>query len=55
LVVRQDVDASALEVIRLLSLQRGGHVLAAIGGFSLVGILVVILLVVAIMYFVRRS
>jgi hypothetical protein len=29
--------------------------LAALGGISLVGILVVILLVVAIMYFVRRS
>ena len=29
--------------------------LAAVGGISLVGILVVILLVVAIMYFVRRS
>jgi hypothetical protein len=29
--------------------------LAALGGISLVGILVVVLLVVAIMYFVRRS
>lgn len=29
--------------------------LAAVGGFSLVGILVVILLVVAIVYFVRRA
>jgi hypothetical protein len=31
------------------------HMLAAVGGLSLVGILVVILIVVAIMYFIRRA
>jgi hypothetical protein len=34
---------------------KGGLMLAALGGISLVGILVVVLLVVAIMYFVRRT
>ena len=35
--------------------RREDSVIAAIGGLSLVGILVVVLLVVAIMYFVRRA
>jgi hypothetical protein len=36
------------------SRRREDNVLAAVGGLSLVGILVVVLIVVAIVYFVRR-
>ena len=34
---------------------RGGDMLAAVGGFGIVGVLVVVLIVIVIIYFVRRG
>lgn len=44
-----------MSVAGLYGAVKGGHMLAAIGGLSLVGILVVILIVMAIVWFARRA